>query len=407
MITLPLSDEAKQSLDNSARISNERKAKRKADTDKQEGDRRQAENDYNAFVKEQADIQKQIDEYEAQQKGEDQRILDQTLAKQQAEQKIIDDRNALILPYDTKYNELNAQKTQALNEVPYTYQQEKWVGSGGGFVQNDGTDIKIYETKYYTRSQRTDMSNTVIRNYNSSLDQLSRERSSAVQQYEFNVKYPGAVLGRSALNSVKGGVSIEEAYRRQQNAFESKRQAQRQTAINKSQSQLTNDSAKWKNEISTLAQKKAENDKAFNSKIIFNSTPTKAGDLKEKATAPERTLFQPEKSEPIQDIKALKSYQATQQAKAEKLTEYLQEHKKAEIPDRPSSNQSNGFLTKAPVYGSSIIGTNVKQSDKAVYTFEETQQQQADLFQKIKNAPNSKEAICHCNSLSKSSTIIL
>ncbi len=252
MITLPLSDEARQSLDDSARISNERKAKKQAEAIQQEGERRQAEQDYNAFVKEQAEIQKQIDEYEAEEK----RYNDDVLAKQQAEQKIIDDRNAISLKYSTQYDQLKAQESQALASVPLTYQQEKWVGSGGGFVQNDGTDIKIYETKYYTRSQRNEMSNTIVRNYASRYDQLSRESTNQLQAYDFSINYPGAVLGRSALNRVKGGISIEEAYERQENKLALRKQAQRQTAINQSQSQLKQDSAKWKNEINTLAQKK-------------------------------------------------------------------------------------------------------------------------------------------------------
>jgi len=72
---LPLSETAKKALDDSAKINAENQARKKQQADQQETERKQAENDYNAFIKEQAEIQKQIDILEAQNKAEEQAQL--------------------------------------------------------------------------------------------------------------------------------------------------------------------------------------------------------------------------------------------------------------------------------------------------------------------------------------------
>ena len=371
---MPLSDEAKQSLDNSARISNLNKEKKKAEGIQQEGDRRQSEEEYNAFQKGQLELQKQITDLENQEKAQALEIANEEARKQ----KIIDDRNSLNASFDVRIAEINKQRETAIQSVRNNYISRNMPGG-------------------ISRRQLSYNIMAVNRNYNYAVDKISRDKARALDQYEFSVKYPGARLGGSASRTYAksgGRMSLIALYESQQSSFEAKRLSQRAHAIAISKSQLNNDSAKWKETASKLAQQKEENDKAQASKIIFNKTPTKAGDLKKKATAPERQLFQPAPDEIKTNLPALKSYQATQQAKATKLKEVMATRQKIEPIERPQpiQNKSNAFLTKAPVYGSSIIGTNVKQSDKAVYTFEETQQQQKELSDKIRNAPNSREA---------------
>ena len=104
---MPLSPVAQKALEDSARISNENKAKKQAQADQAEGERKQNEQDYNSFIAEQAEIQKQIDQLEAQEKAIE------------AMQKTID-----IIARDRKdepYDELEGMSVDRIKKIAATY----------------------------------------------------------------------------------------------------------------------------------------------------------------------------------------------------------------------------------------------------------------------------------------------
>jgi hypothetical protein len=388
LITLPLSPVAQKALEDSARISNENKAKKQAQADQAEGERKQNEQDYNSFIAEQAEIQKQIDQLEAQEKA----IKEEEAKEEARKQGIIDQRNAINLKYSTQINDLIAQKNNAIANMPRT---ESY------YISKKGADGHYYKdwgnTRALSRSQLQVQENIITRNYNARINEISRQRTKESQAFEFSVQYPGGVLGGSARRTYEksgGQISLIALYERQQNAFEAKKQAQRQTAINQSKSQISQGRTHFQNVADSFTQKKEEENKKRLQTVIFNKAPTKAGDLKQKATPPARSLFQVEQKEIPLNIGALKSYQATQQAKATKLKEVMATRQKIEPIQAPTKrpDTSNAFLTKAPVYASSIIGTTTAKSDQAVFTFEETQTQQAELSDKLRNAKSAREA---------------
>ena len=56
-------------------------------------------------------------------------------------------------------------------------------------------------------------------------------------------------------------------------------------------------------------------------------------------------------------------------------------------------DQSTEFLTKPAQKAQTIYGGSIGESNKAVYTFEETQRQQKELSEKLRNTTNTKDAI--------------
>lgn len=400
---MPLSEIAQKALDDSARINAEQEKKKRDQEAKQEQERKIAEAQYNAYIAEQTQIQNQIitlenkekayvQQLEAEQKEYELALADynanklieeQAIAQQQAEEKAIIDQI-----------EAKKQADQTARDQIYIDLENKLKPI---YAERDAEIANLIEYNpphITTRDQLTSLTNEVKRRFGYAISGAEREAEQARDRLEFNIKYPGAVLGGSATRTYeKSGRSIPliQLYESQQAKFKANQEAQRAHAIAISQSQLDADHAKWNNIVAEFSQAKEEQDKQIN--VYFNSTPTKAGDLLPKSSPPVRILHQPLPDEIIPNIKALESYKQTQQAKADKLKEVLETRKKPEpITPRQPTTKSNAFLTKAPVYATSILGTDNNKSQKALATFQETQKQQKELFEKITKAKNPQEA---------------
>ena len=179
------------------------------------------------------------------------------LAKQEAEQKAIDDKvkaeaakiaadQKTLSDLDSKHGaemqKLLDARTAAEQAVPYSYQTFKMVGSGGGYVQNDGTDVKQYFTQSYSKSQRKSMVNDVTRNYNSPIAELGRQQSSAYQMAAFQITYPDAgALGGSWFRSWQkdqstgSGSSLSSRYQSELQRQQTQRQESNAASIRKAQ----------------------------------------------------------------------------------------------------------------------------------------------------------------------------
>lgn len=368
---MPLSEIAQKSLNDSARINAENIATRQRVTTQQEKERKQAENELNAFNTQQAELRQQIETLEQAEREKEARA-----------QKIINDRDLINKTYNDQINNLISQRTIAYSNIPTTKTTVRNIFRFGKWE-------KITETRPLDRSQRAVLSNTITKNYNSQIDKISRTKRTKLNYFEFNVKYPSVILGgtvRKTFTQSGGRLSLIALYEKQQNAFESKKLRQRAHAISISRSQIKNQRAKFQNIADQFAQDKDEEDKKR--KIYFNSKPTKAGDLIEKATPPARVLFQPIPDEIKINLKALKSFQALQESKAKTLKLIMDKRAKVDpIIPRPITNKSNAFLTKAPPTPKSIIKDN-----KALYTFKQTQAQQKELSKLMAGAKSSREA---------------
>jgi hypothetical protein len=118
-------------------------------------------------------------------------------AKIAADQKTLDD---LSSKHQSELKAVSDARNLAVSNVPRTYQVQVTTGSGGGFPQNDGTDITKWVTKTKTRNQLTSDQNVVHRRFNTQRDSLKRDQSVVFQQTSFRINYPDAgVLGGSWL----------------------------------------------------------------------------------------------------------------------------------------------------------------------------------------------------------------
>ena len=206
----------------------------------------------------------------------------------------------------------------------------------------------------------------------------------------------------------RGGGSLIANYEKEMARQEAQRVQNRITAQNKSAGQLKADGAHWKNVVGQFQQDRITNTQEEHDRInaIFTSTPTRAGDLirtVDNPQRPERVLFQPSDDHEL-DLVSLKSFQANEEAKASQLELVFDANRKkqeetlklqAEYKRRqgPISSSSSAFLTKAPVFAPSIVGDTEQKSQKAQYTFEETEAQQKELFEKMKKAKTWEEAV--------------
>ena len=282
-------------------------------------------------------------------------------------------KEQITLEYNKKIQDLIDARTQSLINVS---REQIIIQKGADIVRPASRkQIAIYESKIY-------------QDYDPKIRELQQTQSRLLQDLEFRTQYPSAVLGRTALNQVKAGLDPITAYEKQQTQFEANRQYQSQKSIKQAQSNAITERAKTEKQIQELAQTKKP-DPTF----IFNKTPTKAGDLKPTPTPPARTLTQPTPEPIAPNIKAIESFEKTQQAKQSTLEKTLSRTTKPEPITKTIKTESSAFLTKAPGQAKDIIGSSIPKSQQAVFTFEQTQAQQKELYQKLTQAKTTQEAI--------------
>lgn len=365
---LTLSEKIKQNqLANESATAQRNEEKRQQEQQKQQ----QAQAELDQYNKEVEQYNRDLAEYERQ-------LAEIKLQEERANEptplELIEKRK------DEQIKELERQRQEAIENIPSTFTTPR-----------RGQDT----VKPISRDQRKIAEMQIMRNYQDKIEAVLSEYVKDRQQTQLAEKYPDAQLGRSALNTYKanqGKISLTEVYEQQQAKLEAKRQFQRETDIQTARSNALTEQAKFEQTIRTLEQQKKP-DPTF----IFNSTPTKAGDLKPKPTPPQKTLFQPPQEPISPNTKAIESFEKQQQEKEKLLQQALSTRITKPIPRLDIQNQtqkeSSAFLTKPPQNAKSIIGTSQQRSEQAVYTFEQTQKQQKELYQKLSQAKTSKEAI--------------
>lgn len=354
-----------------------------------EAQRKQLEQELQQFNIDQNNIKSEIARIEAEEQ-----------AKKDAEQKIIDDRIVIKKPFIDRIEQLTKDKETTMNNLSryeaYFVWKPKTDGAGGSntnyksWTNDDGTP----RMRLMDRAQYSYLQNQIGKSFNIKLEYESRQLTSAVQQYEFGVKYPGAQLGGSAMRTLrKAGnqLSLIQLYEQQQANFKSRRRAESQRSINTAKADAITSRAKHQQTVEKFAQAKRKKDEEELKRYtgMFNITPTKAGDLKTKSNKPERTLLQIPQGAILPDMGALKSFEKTNQAKIDTLEKLMKERNtpKPEPRRQITSTKSNAFLTKPPPNAKNIIKDN-----KAIFTFEQTQKQQKKLSELMAGAKNAKEA---------------
>lgn len=390
---MPLSDIAKKALDDSARINAENQARKKQKSDKDEADRKQAEDEYNQYLQQQAEIKSQLEDLElkeAQEQAKRKAEADAILAKEKAWED-------LRLSQSTEIKELTDARAEAMSNVPYYYTQTYWTGA-----INSTRQVK------YDRSQREFMVNAVARNHNYLIEKTKRDHSIASQQLAFKQEFGNVgALGGSWFRSWQAdphGRSLSSMYHSELQRRDAQAQHASSVSIARAKANATIERVKHENIIQSYNQKREENDASFIALYAntFTTTPTKAGDLKPKTEKPSRELFQPVFEHPEDNLEAIKSYKTQQSEKLNLLNETITQRKqrsediarakidaeaKAQIRKTKINNQSNAFLTKPPTQAKDIIN-----NDKSIYTFKEAQRQQKELSDKLRNAKSAEEA---------------
>ena len=229
----------------------------------------------------------------------------------------------------------------------------------------------------------------------------TQQRVRALNQYEFKIAYPNAVIDHNisqAFNSASYNTSYTEIYEKYQASYQAQAIAEVERSKAVAIANRLTEKAKLKTTIANFQQQKAVKDATQQQNIIFNKQPTKAGDLKkDTVTKPERTLIQPEYTAPPPDPRNQQIFNAQQTAKQNLLDKTLATRTTKPIPvldiQKPEiKNNAPAFLTKPPQDVNNIIGKTQSESNRAVFTFEQTQAQQKELFQKIQSAKTSQEA---------------
>ena len=231
----------------------------------------------------------------------------------------------------------------------------------------------------------------------------NQDEINSLAQYDFRQAYPNVTLTRNEINQTKDRSAYNNLIAIHEKEIQ-RQQEQSQGAVARSQgiaqAQRETEKAKLGLTIEAFNQQKIKND-ASAKQIIFNKVPTKSGDLLaklEKPTKPERTLIQSEYTAPPPDPRNQQIFNAQQTAKQNLLDKTQATRTTKPIPvldiQKPEiKNNAPAFLTKPPQDVNNIIGKTQSESNRAVFTFEQTQAQQKELFQKIQSAKTSQEAI--------------
>lgn len=346
---MTLSEAARNTIIDSERINNEQQRQR-------EQQRQQAEKEYNDLVQQEQALQEKL-----------------------AQQQSVDERKKIEESYEQQIREAQQRQNEKLAKAHASV-----FGEGGS----------------RNRSEYNTLVNKITKDYSSIIGKLSREKQTELSYYDYRVQFPGQILQGSVRDTfIKSGgqVSLVSLQQKQDQALEAKKAAQRKTDIAKAQSYQAAEKARFENLIAEFKQERQESDKTQTNAVnaLFKSTPTKAGDLVIKAEPPKRELFQPE-PDPIEpNYKAIESFEKTQKAKADLLNVTLESRPKSQEQtlSKEIAKDSDAFLAKSPKKASSILGETKEKSEQAVFTFEETQSQQKDLFQKMTSALSAKDAI--------------
>jgi hypothetical protein len=229
-------DQAQRSQSTAPQEARDRKAKYDADLLQYQKDLQKYNTDTTEYEKALTAYENEVSKQAALKKANDDKVAAEK-AKIAADQKRLTDVQAAG---NAKVNVLIAAKNAAMAAVPYTYQQTYMTGSGGGFVQNDGTDVQRVRTVAYTKSQRSVMVNAVVRNHNSGIEALQRQNSIAYQQTAFSINYPDAgALGGSWFRAWKSnphGSSLSSRYESELSRRQTQAQRSRELSIKQAQS---------------------------------------------------------------------------------------------------------------------------------------------------------------------------
>lgn len=169
-----------------------------------------------------------------------QTVSNQTASNQQTSQPEPDtERQELAAKYDRKIEQLENQKQTAIQNLPTTRKVKTTVGSGGGFPQNDGTDVTVWVDQPIDRSQRQVMRNQVEQNYNSQINTIKRDKTKALNYYDYSHEYPNRPIQGSVAKTFKktgGQVSLVKLQQNKDAALQSQTESQSQTGIKNAQS---------------------------------------------------------------------------------------------------------------------------------------------------------------------------
>lgn len=192
----------------------------------------------------------------------------------------------------------------------------------------------------YSRSYLNSMYSKLWNPYESSIKKLEFERNTQLNYYEYSIAYPGKPLEGSIART-----------------------------FNKSLGQMS---------LVNLQQKR---DEARAMKLEYERWGAQIEAKSQRAKVQEKYDF------------IVKEYQEKKDKAPTFSPKVFKQAPKQATKQKPGIKLSEGFLTKPPVAPSSIIGTSQEESQKAVITYETTQKQQKELFDKLTKAKTSAEAI--------------
>ena len=241
------------------------------------------------------------------------------------------------------------------------------------------------------RSEYNEAVNTISKNYDSAIEQVNRASLTEQSYYEYSKVYGTRPIERSVSNAFKssgGQASLVKLTEQREANFEASKLAQSQRSAQTAQQEARSKKASYETGIKELKQIKRPEPT-----FIFNKEPTKANTSSPTTEPQQRQLTKPTQEIIPPDPRNQLIYNEQQRLKADLI--------KSTITQRPTQptqqtrtilDKSNAFLTKPPPKVTSIIGTTQKRSEQAVFTFEETQKQQKELYQKLSQAKTTQEA---------------